>query len=124
VNNVYAFFDVDGTLIHGKSMFGFHNFWYQSWIGLSNKSHFEEYEDATAILRALQNSGSQREIINRRYYELFAGRDVTEVTHCAQAWAQRELAKPSFLIQEIVVELESLRTKGIECCGSISVDSR
>jgi len=114
VNTAYAFFDVDGTLIHGKSMFGFHDFWYQSWIGFSTKSYFEEYEDATAILRILQNSDSPRDVVNRRFYEMFAGRDVAEVTRCAQAWSQRELAKPSFLIHEIVVELESLRAKGIE----------
>jgi len=114
VNNAYAFFDVDGTLIHGKSMFGFHDFWYQSWIGLSTKSHLEEYEDTTAILRALQNSDSPRNVVNRRFYEMFVGRDVAEVTRCAQAWAQRELAKPSFLIQEVVIELQSLRAKGIE----------
>jgi len=114
VKNVYAFFDVDGTLIHGKSMFGFHDFWYQSWLGLSDRSHHEEYQDATAILRVLQNSDSSREIVNRRFYELFAGRIVDEVTQCAQVWAQRELAKPSFLVQDIVAELQSLRTKGIE----------
>jgi len=114
VKNVYAFFDVDGTLIHGKSMFGFHDFWYQSWIGLSSKDHREEYKDVSAILRMLQNGNSSRDVVNRRFYELFAGRDVTEVTRCAQAWAQRELAKPAFLVQEVVAELQSLRAKGIE----------
>jgi len=114
VKTAYAFFDVDGTLIHGKSMFSFHEFWYQSWIGLSSKDHREEYEDVTAILRTLQNSDSPRDVVNRRFYELFAGRDVAEVTLCAQAWAQRELAKPSFLVQEVVVELQSMQDKGIE----------
>lgn len=110
----YAFFDVDGTLIHGKSMFGFHDFWYQSWVGVSTKAHREEYEDVTAILRVHQSSGSPRSVVNRRFYEMFAGRDVAEVTRCAQAWAQRELAKPSFLIQEVVLELQSLRAKGVD----------
>jgi len=114
VKNIYAFFDVDGTLIHGKSMFGFHDFWYQSWLGLSDKSHHEEYQDVTAILRALQNNDSPREVVNRRFYEVFAGRAVDEVTQCAQVWAQRELAKPSFLVQDVVAELQSLRVKGIE----------
>jgi len=114
VKTAYAFFDVDGTIIHGKSMFSFHDFWYQSWIGLSSKDHREEYEDVTAILRTLQNSDSPRDVVNRRFYELFAGRDVTEVTRCAQAWAQRELAKPVLLVQEVVAELQSLRAKGVE----------
>lgn len=37
MSQAYAFFDVDGTLIRGKSMFAFHDFWYQRWTAVSGQ---------------------------------------------------------------------------------------
>lgn len=113
MNRAYAFFDVDGTLIHGKSMFAFHDFWYRQWPegGAGNR---HEHEDVSAILNSLVVSGAPRELINRRYYEFFAGRSVAGVTACAQAWADQVLGQPDFFIPEVVARLESLRDAGLE----------
>lgn len=110
----YAFFDVDGTLLHLKSMFSFHDFWYLRWNGLSGEAHAEEYEDVSAILRALGESDASRELINRRYYEFFSGRSVDAVAHSAQAWARGMMCNPNLFITETIDELDSLRAKGIE----------
>lgn len=112
--NSYAFFDVDGTLLRLKSMFSFHDFWYQRWIGLDSGIRVEEYEDVTAILRALVESGAQRELINRRFYEFFSGRSVHEVGRCAQAWARTVVADPRLFVTEVIDELDALRAKGVE----------
>ena len=110
----YAFFDVDGTLLRGKSMFEFHDFWYQRWIGVSDLHRREEYEDASAVLRMQCESTNSRSVINLRYYELFAGRQVDEVQRCAQAWASGKIADPKSLITHVVAEMQSLRDRGIE----------
>lgn len=110
----YAFFDVDGTLLHLKSMFSFHDFWYRRWKDPNDPVAAEEYKDVTAILRALADSDEPRELINRRYYEFFSGRSVDDVTRCAQAWARSAIANPRLFIPEVIEELDSLRAKGIE----------
>lgn len=110
----YAFFDVDGTLLQRKSMFEFHDFWYQRWTGRNASESREEYEDVTAILRALSDSAAPRELINRRYYEFFAGRSVDDVEQCARAWARGVIADPSQFVHEVIDELNALRAKGIE----------
>lgn len=110
----YAFFDVDGTLLRLKSMFSFHDFWYQRWIGLDSRVRIEEYEDVTAILRALVDGGVQRELVNRRYYEFFSGRSVEEVGRCARAWARTVVADPKLFVTEVIDELDALRAKGVE----------
>lgn len=110
----YAFFDVDGTLLNIKSMFSFHDFWYRRWICANGQAGSEEYEDVTAILRGLADGEAPRELINRRYYEFFAGRSVAAVTACAQAWARSTLADPHLFVTEVLDELGSLRAKGVE----------
>ena len=110
----YAFFDVDGTLLRIKSMFSFHDFWYRRWKELNDEAFVEEHKDVTAILRALTESDTPRELINRRYYEFFSGRSVDEVASCALAWTRHVTADPRLFITEVTEELESLRTKGVE----------
>jgi HAD superfamily hydrolase (TIGR01490 family) len=110
----YAFFDVDGTLLRVKSMFSFHDFWYRRWKGPVDDAFIEEHKDVTAILRALADSDTPRELINRRYYEFFAGRPVDELVASAAAWARNIVSDPRQFIPEVTDELESLRARGVE----------
>lgn len=114
MTNPFAFFDVDGTLLHVKSMFSFHDFWYQHWRGLNDPATIEEHRDVSAILRALRESDAPRELINRRYYEFFSGRSVDDVVLCAQAWARSVISDRQLFASEVINELESLRASGIE----------
>lgn len=114
MKNSYAFFDVDGTLLHLKSMFSFHDYWYRRWERTNVNERSEEYEDVTAILRALNDSGTSRELINRRYYEFFGGRSVEEIERCASAWARGVLADPNHFVVEVINELNALRAKGVQ----------
>lgn len=114
MKHTYAFFDVDGTLLNTKSMFSFHDYWYRRWNRLNGQAVSEEFEDVTAILRGLAENGAPRELINRRYYEFFAGRPVDTVTACAQAWSRSVLADPNLFVTEVVDELDGLRAKGVE----------
>ncbi len=110
----YAFFDVDGTLLRPKSMVAFHEYWYRQWTGLTTMARTREYEDVSATLRTLIKSDAPRELVNRRYYELFAGRPVDEVQRCARAWARSVTASPKNFVTEVVDEMARLRSQGIE----------
>jgi HAD superfamily hydrolase (TIGR01490 family) len=110
----YAFFDVDETLISIKSMFSFHEFWYCQWLSSDDRDRLIEYQDVTAILKALVQSKASRELINRRYYEFFAGRSVEEVSECAQAWFDHVQKEPNLFLHEPLKELLRLRKIGYE----------
>jgi HAD superfamily hydrolase (TIGR01490 family) len=112
--HAYAFFDVDGTLLNMKSMFSFHDYWYRRWLPAHSAAASDEFEDVTAILRALTENGSPRELVNRRYYEFFAGRSIEAMAACAKAWARSVLADPGLFIPEVLDELGSLRARGVE----------
>lgn len=112
--HAYAFFDVDGTLLNMKSMFSFHDYWYRRWLPSHSGAVGDEFEDVSAILRALTESGSPRELVNRRYYEFFAGRSVEAVAACAEAWARSVLADPGLFIPEVLDELSNLRARSVE----------
>lgn len=112
--HAYAFFDVDGTLLNMKSMFSFHDYWYRRWLPAHSAATGDEFDDVTAILRALTENGSPRELVNRRYYEFFAGRSVEAVAACAKAWARSVLADPGLFIPEVLDELGRLRARGVE----------
>lgn len=114
MSQAYAFFDVDGTLIRGKSMFAFHDFWYQRWTAPGSPIALHEHEDILAILSSLEESGVPRELINRRYYEFFVGRSVSSVMRCAQAWAEEIIKQPGFFVESVLTRLEELRQQRVE----------
>lgn len=114
MKQAYAFFDVDGTLLRGKSMFDFHDYWYLKWTAPDSLAIRHEHEDIRAILDGLIEHGAPRELVNRRYYEFFAGRQVSAVTRCAEAWAEEALRNPAFFIEPVCERLHALHAKGIE----------
>lgn len=109
----FAFFDVDNTLISLKSMFSFHDYWYQHWLPAQGRAAPQEYEDICAILDTLARNGESREAINRRYYTFFAGRTVSEVTDCARSWFEQHRHRQDFFIKETVMALQRLQQDGV-----------
>lgn len=110
----FAFFDVDGTLLHCKSMFSFHDYWYRQLPDDIQNACPHEGANIAAILNLLEKSGTARDVINRRYYEFFAGRSVARTRRLALAWFNEEHRKPQFFIKQTVAELRRLQTAGIE----------
>jgi HAD superfamily hydrolase (TIGR01490 family) len=77
-----AFFDVDGTCISVKSMFSFQEYWYRT-VSSADCRDARAFADEMA---GLHKENASRETINRRYYAHFAGRRISDVQACAQAW--------------------------------------
>lgn len=76
----YAFFDVDDTLISVKSMLSFQDFWYERFSEHQAKERY--YMD----LRQHMHENASWEVLNRLYYQHFAGRRVVDVEQCGEAW--------------------------------------
>ena len=78
---MFAFFDVDETLISVKSMFDFYDY-YLAAVGLSER----EQREAAARARALLGPGVPRAEANQLFYRRFAGCEAAEVTEIGRGW--------------------------------------
>ena len=111
----FLFCDVDDTLISVKSMFSFHEYWFNNWLPTQRAERQREYEDINAIMRALNHPGTTREVLNRRYYEFFAGRRAVDISACAEEWFTHVSASvPDFWVTESCNEMRHLRLQGYE----------
>lgn len=111
----FLFCDVDETLISVKSMFSFHEYWFNNWLPTQCDERQREYEDINAIMRALNRHGTTRKELNRRYYEFFAGRSAVEIKACAEEWFTHVSANtPNFWVTESCNEMRHLRAQGYE----------
>lgn len=82
-----AFFDVDETLITGKSMFRFLEFYYRA-----RGFPATRYAESVSWLHELLAAGMSRAEANLKYYELYAGQDAQRVAEAGAAWFAAELA--------------------------------
>jgi len=76
-----AFFDVDETLITGKSMFGFLEYW----LALDGDDG-TRYRKAADALFDMARRGLPRETGNRAYYANFSGSPASDVLAAGRSW--------------------------------------
>ncbi|MDK2126683.1 HAD family hydrolase [Parachitinimonas caeni] len=104
----YAFFDVDETLIHPKSMFDFLRFWYE------RRQQPDEYARQMYLIQQQVCSGADRAQVNRFYYRQFAGLPFVELMVAGLDWFNERLASGKLFKPGIVERLGQLRQQGIE----------
>lgn len=102
-----AFFDVDETLLTGKSMFEFLRFWLAR-CGDDGTA----YEREAAAVRELSARGMPREDVNRAFYSRFAGADAAEVRAAGRDWYARYRARPGAFVTAGVEALAAHRAAG------------
>ena len=102
-----AFFDVDETLITGKSMFTF------------LRLHFELcgkppawYFAIADHLAAMAEAGASRADTNREYYRAFSGQPVRKIAEHGKRWFERSLSIPGFFHPPAVSALHRHRAAG------------
>jgi HAD superfamily hydrolase (TIGR01490 family) len=100
---VYAFFDVEETILAFKSMFSFQEYWYQRQADLSCAPQAER-DLFQATMQSLAGSGVPREEVNRRYYEFYAGRNADEVAACARSWFKERVSGVPSSYRRIVTD--------------------
>jgi len=79
-----AFFDVDNTLLDTKSMFSFQAFYLDCWLPCQGRAR-ESFAQFKARLDAYPRH-VDRKVLNRAFYEAYAGLSVADVTEAAGAW--------------------------------------
>jgi HAD superfamily hydrolase (TIGR01490 family) len=108
---VFAFFDVDDTLVTVKTMFSFQDFYFQhigllpSVIGRLRATRFR------TRLRRLRRDRVPREELNRWYYLTFRGRRPERVEAAAAQWyAQADVA----YVPQALTALREQQAAGVE----------
>lgn len=105
----YVFFDVDDTLISVKSMLSFQDFWYERF------SEHQARELYYADLRQHMHENASWEMLNRLYYQHFAGRRVADVEQCGEDWfAHMEEKRPDLFHAIPLAELKRHQAEGRE----------
>jgi|SRR5690606_13319339 len=106
---IYAFFDVDDTLISVKSMLSFQDFWYQ---------HHQDPEAEQSYRQDLVNNMHDKtcwKSLNRLYYSHFCGRSVQEVTRMGKLWFEKMRAENAlFYHRAVISELQAHQQAGHE----------
>lgn len=105
----FAFFDVDDTLIHIKSMFDFYHFWcYEVW------HRPQLHDDFEAAFARMFSEGRTREELNSAYYRYFTGVVPQLLDSAGSDWATDRLARPEDLfVAPVVEELQRLQGEGV-----------
>jgi HAD superfamily hydrolase (TIGR01490 family) len=104
-----VFSDVDETLLSGKSLFDFLDFYFAGRHGADGARH------AAATRRritALAAAGSPREVGNRAYYEAWRGERLHAVTEWGVRWFARRSGTPGFYIPAVRAALREHRKAG------------
>jgi len=102
-----AFFDVDGTLTTGTTIFRFLRYY------LAVQGHGPHvYEQRRRQLKAMTAAGVPREATNRAYFTSFRDADAARVTHLARVWFEAELAHGGLLNQSAVDALDRHKSRG------------
>ncbi|MFJ8308559.1 MULTISPECIES: HAD family hydrolase [unclassified Streptomyces] len=86
-----AYFDVDGTLTTGTSLFQFLDY-YLTATGQPPQT----YQQARQKLKAMTAMGVSREETNRSYFDNLAGAHAADVADLAREWFQAELSQSGY----------------------------
>ncbi|MBT2481757.1 HAD family phosphatase [Streptomyces sp. ISL-94] len=102
-----AFFDVDGTLTTGTTLFRFLRYYLAA---QGHRSHV--YEQRRQQLKAMTAVGVSREDTNRAYFANFHNADAVDMSHLARAWFKAELARGGFFNGSAVDVLNRHKARG------------
>jgi HAD superfamily hydrolase (TIGR01490 family) len=105
--SAFAFFDVDETLIHVKSMFSFLHFWY------ARHGCPDEYARQMHLIETRAASGASRVEINRDYYRLFAGIPFSALIAVGKDWFEAQLAQDRLFKRAVLDRLQALQAEGV-----------
>ncbi|WP_312874234.1 HAD-IB family hydrolase [Actinomadura litoris] len=102
-----AFFDVDETLVHFKSMFRFLRYHLRT-----QGEPDGTYGRLAGELHAAAAAGANRAEVNRRYYRLFAGQEARRLAESGAAWFAEESRERSPFLPATLREYRRHQARG------------
>lgn len=112
----YAFFDVDNTVLDIKSMFSFLDFYISESRTITEDEKDRKAEAFYRDLNLTGNEQNNRKALNRKYYEFFSGRSRDETIMIAEKWFSRIRKKMdgTLYIKPVLERMQSLKETGVE----------
>ncbi|ALV34418.1 HAD family hydrolase [Streptomyces sp. CdTB01] len=104
-----VFSDVDETLLSGKSLFDFLDFYFAEVHGAEGTRHAAGTRSRIAALMA---GGAPREAGNRAYYEAWRGERLDAVTELGTTWFAGRRGLPGFYVPAVRAALREHRDAG------------
>jgi HAD superfamily hydrolase (TIGR01490 family) len=112
--NYYVFSDVDETLIKFKSMLTFMQYFlFESEYAQRNACHDKQNEFSQISLLA-KNPKNNREILNRRFYQLFNGISTLELRQNANAWIEEKIRNDDLFVDGMFEEYQIHKRNGAQ----------
>lgn len=109
---MYAFFDVDGTLLSLKSMFSFQEFYYRWESRPSQAAGDARWARFRARFEAWERDGKDRLFLNREFYRSFEGRNPQDVRAAAEEWFTHQRRRPGLMIAPTLQALREHQARG------------
>ncbi|MGO3130313.1 MAG: HAD family hydrolase [Alcaligenes sp.] len=108
---IFAFFDVDETIINIKSMFSFRDFYLKKIYG--NDAGEIRITKAQAAIQELIAAGGERRDVNRIFFQTFAGHEQRSLILAVEDWYQVVRNQSNFFIQSCFRELRAHQNNGV-----------
>jgi HAD superfamily hydrolase (TIGR01490 family) len=109
---MYAFFDVDGTLLSLKSMLSFQEFYYRWESRPSREMGEARWEHFRSRFAAIARTGKDRLFLNREFYRSFLGRRPEAVRIAAEEWYLQQRRQPGLMIAPTRQALRAHQERG------------
>lgn len=110
VNQCYAFFDVDDTVISVKSLLSFVDLYFQHYPDDALQRAYNEEMDQ------LFAADTDWKIVNTRFYSYFKHFPIAQVNRVSQKWFEQYSAnKQEFYHQNVLRILKEHQNNGVEC---------
>jgi HAD superfamily hydrolase (TIGR01490 family) len=110
---MYAFFDVDGTLLSLKSMLSFQEFYYRWESNAAEDQDEARWREFISRFAAWERQGKDRLFLNREFYRSFQGRTPRTVRAVAEEWfAVQKQQRPGLMITSTLLALKAHQARG------------
>ncbi|MDE8603479.1 HAD family hydrolase [Marinomonas sp. RSW2] len=112
--NYIVFSDVDETIIKFKSMLKFMDFFLFESDYTVHEDAQPKKEEYLEIKRLVKDPNQKREVLNKRFYEMFEGIKQTDLQKSAKAWLERILEQGNLFVEGTVKEHKAHKENGAE----------
>ena len=107
-SNIYAFFDIDGTLINFNSLLSFLDYMFRAYYGKSEGARrLKVYQQLVSKI-----ASPKREQLNKLYYSNFRGMKQSLIARISEEWFNTTFADSGVFNEKCVIKLRQHQSDG------------